>query len=62
MPPDEVIANVQSALQQLGYYTYAVDGKMGPLTQSAINRYQRDNHLPITGDIDAATVGSLGLQ
>ena len=62
MPPDEVIANVQSALQQLGYYTYAVDGKMGPLTQSAINRYQRDNRLPITGTIDAATAGSLGLQ
>jgi len=61
-PPDEVVANVQSELQRLGDFTYAVDGKLGPLTRSAINRYQRDNRLPITGTIDPATAGSLGLQ
>ena len=61
-PPDEVVASVQSELQRLGYFTYAVDGKLGPLTRSAINRYQRDNRLPITGTIDPATAGALGLQ
>jgi hypothetical protein len=61
LPPDEIVANVQSELQRLGYYTYAVDGILGPLTQDAISRYQRDNLLPITGAIDPATVGSLGL-
>jgi len=62
LPPDEVVAGVQSELQRLGYYSYAVDGVMGPLTQHAINSYQRDHRLPITGTIDPATVGSLGLN
>jgi Putative peptidoglycan binding domain len=61
LPPDQVIANVQSALQQRGYFSYAVDGTMGPLTRAAITNYQRDHMLPITGDIDPATLGSLGL-
>jgi hypothetical protein len=61
LPPDEAVASVQQELQRLGYFTYAVDGKLGPLTQSAINRYQRDHRLPITGTIDPATINSLGL-
>ena len=61
LPPDDAVANVQQELQRLGYFTYAVDGKLGPLTQNAINRYQRDHRLPITGTIDPATVSSLGL-
>ena len=31
LPPDQVIANVQSALQQQGYYRGDVDGLIGPL-------------------------------
>lgn len=61
LAPDQVVANVQGALQQLGYYSYAVDGVMGPLTQAAIANYQRDHMLPITAGIDPATLGSLGL-
>ncbi len=61
LSPDQIVANVQSALQQRGYYNYAVDGKMGQLTRSAIARYQRDRLLPITYGIDPATLGSLGL-
>ena len=61
VPPDEVVANVQSELQQQGYFSYAVDGVLGPLTQEALSRYQRDHRLPISGTIDPATVGSLGL-
>jgi Putative peptidoglycan binding domain len=59
--PDEVIANVQTALQQLGYYAYAVDGVLGSATEAAIANYQRDNGLPVTGAIDPAIVRSLGL-
>jgi len=62
LQPDEVIANVQSALQQLGYYSYAVDGVLGPTTESAIANYQRDYGVPVTGAIDPATVRSLGLS
>jgi Putative peptidoglycan binding domain len=61
LQPDEVIADVQAALQQLGYYSYAADGVLGPATEAAIANYQRDYGLPVTGAIDPATVGSLGL-
>jgi hypothetical protein len=61
LSPEQVVASVQAQLQQLGYYTYAVDGNMGPLTRSAIARYQRDHLLPITSGIDPATLGSLGI-
>ena len=61
LSPDQIVASVQAQLQQLGYYTYAVDGRMGPLTRAAIARYQRDNLLPITSGIDPATLGSLGI-
>jgi len=62
LPPDQVIANVQSALQERGYFRNAIDGTMGPLTRAAIADYQRDHQLPITGDIDPATLASLGLN
>jgi Putative peptidoglycan binding domain len=61
LTPDQIIAGVQAKLQQLGYYTYAIDGKMGPLTQSAIARYQSDHHMSITSGIDQPTLTSLGL-
>src|SRR5438132_9932923 len=59
--PEQIVAGVQVALQQRGYYTYAVDGKMGPLTRAAIARYQRDRRLPITYGIDQTVLGSLGI-
>jgi hypothetical protein len=59
--PDEVIADVQAALQQLGYYGYAVDGVLGPATEAAIANYQRDYGLVVTGAIDPPTARSLGL-
>jgi hypothetical protein len=61
LSPEQIIAGVQVALQQRGYYTYEIDGRMGPLTRAAIARYQRDNRLPITSGLDATTLGSLGV-
>ena len=61
LSPHQIVASVQVALQQSGYYTYAVDGKMGPLTRAAIARCQRDHLLPITSGVDPATLGSLGV-
>jgi Putative peptidoglycan binding domain len=61
LSPDQIVASVQAQLQQLGYYTYAVDGRMGPLTRAAIARYQRDHLLSITSGIDPASLGSLGV-
>src|SRR5437879_4436583 len=43
LPPDQVIANAQAALQQQGYYRGQVDGLLGPLTRAAVADYQRDH-------------------
>lgn len=59
--PDEIVANVQSELQRLGYFPYEVDGVFGPLTQEAMARYQSDHGLPVTGAIDPQTLTALGL-
>jgi hypothetical protein len=61
LPPDQVIANVQAALQQQGYYRGEVDGLIGPLTRGAIADYQRDHGLYTTSTIDQPTLQSLGI-
>src|SRR5438874_11242037 len=60
LPPDQIIANVQYALQQLGYFSEAVDGVLGPVTRAAIEDYQVENNLPVTGAIDRPTLVALG--
>src|SRR5438874_7757110 len=60
LPPDQIIANVQYALQQLGYFSEAVDGVLGWVTRQAIEDYQVDNGLPVTGAIDRPTLVALG--
>jgi hypothetical protein len=62
LDPAQVIANVQTELQRLGYYRYAVDGTMGPATRAALANYQRDRGLSITSAIDGPTLQSLGLD
>jgi hypothetical protein len=62
LPPDQVIANVQAALQAQGYYQGEVDGVLGPLTRAAIANYQRDQGLYITSAIDEPTLASLGMS
>ena len=61
LPPDQVVANVQTALQEQGYYHGEVDGLLGPLTRAAIADYQRDRGLYITSAIDEPTLASLGM-
>jgi hypothetical protein len=61
VPPDQVIAQTQALLQQMGYYTGEVDGLLGPLTREALTAYQADNGLAQTAAIDQPTLDSLGL-
>ena len=61
LPPDQVIANVQAALQQQGYYRGEVDGLLGPLTREAVANYQRDHGLYTTSAIDEPTLLALGM-
>jgi Putative peptidoglycan binding domain len=59
--PDEVIGNVQTALQNAGYYPGSITGSLSVDTRAAIANFQRDYGLPITGAIDEETVEALGL-
>ena len=56
-----MIADVQGALQQMGYYKGEVDGLLGPLTRQAITDYQADQGLTATAVIDEPTLDSLGM-
>jgi len=59
--PDQVIANVQAALQNAGYYFGSVTGSLSVETRAALANFQRDYGLIITGAIDEPTVEALGL-
>ena len=61
LPPDQVIANVQTALQEQGLYQGEVDGLLGPQTRAAIADYQRASGLAETAAIDQPTLESLGM-
>jgi hypothetical protein len=60
-PPDRVIADVQSELQEMGYYQGEVDGLLGPMTRQALTDYQADQGLQVTAVIDEPTLDSLGM-
>ena len=59
--PGRVISNVQIELQRRGYYRGPVDGLIGPMTRSALARYQADHGLYVTRAIDEPTLETLGL-
>jgi hypothetical protein len=61
-PPDKVIADVQAALQEMGYYKGEVDGLLGPLTREALTGYQTDQGMAATAVIDEPTLDSLGMS
>jgi photosystem II stability/assembly factor-like uncharacterized protein len=58
----ETVRRAQRALNAAGYDVGAPDGRAGKQTLSAVKRYQGDRHLPVTGKLDAATLGSLGFS
>jgi Putative peptidoglycan binding domain len=59
--PDQVIANVQAALQDAGYYFGAITGSLSVETRAALVNFQRDQGLIVTGAVDEPTVEALGL-
>jgi len=58
---EQVMVNVQRALQEFGYYAGAISGSLGPATRRAISAYQQDEGLEINGVVDGPTVYALGL-
>ena len=61
-PPDQVIADVQAALKDMGYYGGEVDGLLGPITREALTAYQADHGLYTTAAIDEPTLDALGMS
>lgn len=60
--PAELTSSVQAELARLGYYFGAIDGTYGPLTRSALLRYQRSVGIAETGLLDEATLQGLGID
>jgi peptidoglycan hydrolase-like protein with peptidoglycan-binding domain len=56
------IKDVQSALQQAGYYKNGrVDGVWGRGTERAVTQFQHDHNLPANGKLDVPTLQALNL-
>lgn len=58
----EQLTAVQQALKDKGYDPGEVDGAMGPKTRAAVRDFQKKEGLRVTGRIDPATVGKLGID
>ena len=61
-PPDQIVATVQTSLQEQGYYHGDVDGLLGPLTRAALADYQQAQGLEMTAALDEPTLESLGMS
>ncbi|MDP3143645.1 MAG: peptidoglycan-binding domain-containing protein [Candidatus Omnitrophota bacterium] len=74
LPPQEIAAtatetistvaaptpeNIQTALKNAGYYTGAIDGKIGPKSKKAIEAFQKDNGLKADGKVGSKTWAKL---
>lgn len=58
-------SEVKSAQQKLkddGYYNGKIDGVDGPMTRTAIRKYQQSEHLTANGRLDRETCNKLGVQ
>jgi peptidoglycan hydrolase-like protein with peptidoglycan-binding domain len=57
-----LVRDAQQALKSQGYYDGAVDGVMGQQTRDAVRNFQIAHRLPVTGQLDEATVKQLGVK
>ena len=47
--------DVQTALKKAGYYTGAIDGKVGPMTRDALMKFQEENDVKVDGVVGRGT-------
>lgn len=57
--PSRLVTAGQRALAKLGYGPMKADGVLGPSTRQAIERFERDRRLTVTGNFTARTVREL---
>lgn len=55
------VAAAQQALKANGYNPGPIDGYMGPKTTAAVREFQQREQLEVTGQLDADTLGRLGV-
>jgi|GEM_PF-2437874 len=55
------VVKLQQALLDMGYTLpeHGVDGKFGNETKGTLEEYQKDNQLPLTGELDKATISMM---
>lgn len=53
------VADVQAALQSLGFSPGDIDGEGGPKTAAAVAKFQETRGLTVNGKLDPATLGKL---
>jgi peptidoglycan hydrolase-like protein with peptidoglycan-binding domain len=58
----QTVRQVQKTLNDRGFRTGGIDGRMGPQTQAALVNFQRAEKLQPTGKLDKQTLTALGVQ
>lgn len=53
------VVELQTALKELGYYSYSIDGKFGSGTENAVKRFQKDHGLSQDGKAGNITLSLL---
>jgi len=62
MRADQLVESVQQALKDEGFYYGEVNGDMNANLAAAIRRYQIRNGLQVSGELNDATLHSLGIK
>lgn len=57
----DLVRNVQQALEDRGVEAGPIDGIWGPKTAQALKEFQRANGLEASGRLDGATLSALGI-
>jgi peptidoglycan hydrolase-like protein with peptidoglycan-binding domain len=57
--PSAEVRDAQQRLHTYGHYSGPIDGMWGPETQAAVERYQQNRGLAVTGKLDDATRNAL---
>jgi peptidoglycan hydrolase-like protein with peptidoglycan-binding domain len=58
----ETVRQAQKTLNDRGFRTGGIDGRMGPQTQAALVNFQRAEKLQPSGKLDKPTLTALGIQ
>jgi peptidoglycan hydrolase-like protein with peptidoglycan-binding domain len=56
------VSKLQQTLRDKGHYRGEVDGVFGLRTRASIRGFQKSEHLPVTGQLDASTAVRLGVR